>query len=132
MHVWSSYEFYGFMQNLFAQPNQITMNLLYAAVILATSIKLVFSIISLINAKKPKKCWGYNSSFRKIQRDEYELTFALLLKLRKAEGAGSKHFLSEPLSTWQLTLSEIFLALLPTVVYWVKVETLSGTYCFNI
>lgn len=52
MHVWGSYEFYGFLQNLFAQPNQITMNPLYAAVTLVTSIKLAFSIISLVNAKK--------------------------------------------------------------------------------
>lgn len=52
-YVWGPCEFCGFMQSLFAQPNQITMSSLHATVILASSTELVSPIIRLVDAKRP-------------------------------------------------------------------------------
>ena len=95
-------------------------------VILASPDGLVFPISRLGEGR------GCNSNFRRAQRDEYQFAFALGLKLRKAEKAQSRHFHSEHLCTLLLTLCEVFLALLSTVVCWAQVKTLGGTYCFNI
>lgn len=114
----------------FPQTNQITMYSL--CVILVSPDGLVFPISRLVNTEKPGEGRGCNSSFRRAQRDEYQLAFALGLKLRKAEEAQSRHLHSEHLCTLLLTLCEVVLALLPTVVCWAQVETLGGTYCFNI
>lgn len=130
IYVWGPCELSHFMQNLFSQANQITMYFLH--VILASPDGLVFPIIRLVNAETLGESWGCNSSFRRTQKDEYQLAFALALKQRKAEQAQSRHFHSEHLCTLLLLLCEVFLAPLPTVVCWAQVETLGGTYCFNI